>query len=76
MGLWKYIRGSWDNFTQFIRYDIGGSTKVGFGMSPLKDKYSNLCLIARYSKGTVTDYAEIRFGQISWTLAFICAVQD
>ena len=32
-----------------------------------------MCLIAR---DTVADYAEIRSGQISWTLVVIHAVQD
>ena len=68
---------SWDNFT-FIRYDIGGGTKVWFwhdlwqGKAPLKERYPNLCLIARDSEATVVDYAEIRSEQLSWMPVFIC----
>ena len=68
---------SWDNFT-FIRYDIGGGTKVWFwhdlwqGKAPLKERYPNLCFIARDSEATVVDYAEIRSEQVSWMPVFIC----
>ena len=68
---------SWDNFT-FIRYDIHSGTKVWFwhdlwqGKAPLKERYPNLCLIARDSETTVVDYAEIRSEQLSWMPVFIC----
>ncbi len=82
VGLPKYIRSGWDSFTQFIRYDVGDGPKVQFwhdlwhGETHLKERYPNLCLIARQSEATVADYVECKHERLSWIPVFNRAVQD
>jgi hypothetical protein len=59
VGLWKYIRGGWNSFVGFLRYDVGDGTKLRFwhdlwqGETLLKERFPNLCFLERDSEATV-----------------------
>ena len=76
MGLWKNIRGGWDNFSLFIRFAVGYISKKFSGiicgmMRLLLKRNLSLFLIARNKEPKVADYWEYKNGFFFFFLEFV-----
>ena len=69
--LWKFIRSGWLNFSKFIRYDVGNSTRVKFWNDvwcrdrPLKEVFPNLYNISWSRDASVSEVMCYANGRIS-----------
>jgi exonuclease III len=82
VGLWKHIRRGWDKFAQYVRFEVGMGSKIGFwhdtwcGSQPLKQTFPSLFRIARYKEAWVKDNFVWRNGVVEWNVLFVRDIQD
>jgi len=82
VGLWKYIRKGWENFSKFLRYEVGDGNRTRFwhdlwcGDTILKEVFPDFFGIARVKDASVADNLEILGGSIQWNVSFVREAHD
>jgi hypothetical protein len=82
VSVWKHIRRGWDNFFNFLRFEVGVGSNVRFwhdkwcGDSPLKLFYPALFSIARYKDAWVADNLSVQDRVAQWNVVFTRLGQD
>jgi hypothetical protein len=82
VGLWKFIRKGWENFSKFLRFEVGDGSRIRFwhdlwcGDSILKEVFPDLFGIARVKDASVADNLESLGGSIQWNVSFIREAHD
>jgi len=82
VSVWKHIRKGWDNFYNFVCFEVGDGYNVRFwhdiwcGDSLLKLCYPALFNIARYKDAWVVDNLFVQDRVAQWNGVFMRLVQD
>ena len=77
VGVWKCIRRGWDNFKQYVQFEVGDGSRVLFwhdvccGELPLKILFPALFNIACTKEAWVEENMDIAHGVIHWNVMFI-----
>ena len=82
VGLWKFIRASWDDFSRHSAFQVGDGAQVKFwldtwcGDQPLQDTFPNLFRLARVLDVSVADHLQILGTSHHWDVVFSRQAQD
>ena len=82
MGIWKFIRKGWEEFSSFTRFEGGDSSKVSFlqdfwcEVLPLKGAFPELFSIACLRDASVEDNLQFSNSSSQWNANFIRAAHD
>ena len=82
VGLWKFIRACWDDFSRHSAFKIGDGSRVKFwcdtwcGDQPLRDSFPNLYRLARVPDASVADHLQLLGPSHHWDVTFSRQVQD
>jgi hypothetical protein len=80
VGVWKHIRKWWDNFSNFVCFEVGVGSKVRFwhdiwcGDRHLRHVFPTLFTIARQIDAWVADNFQCHDGLIEWNVCFMRSV--
>ena len=82
MGLWKFIRRGWEEFSSFTRFEGGDSSKVSFlqdfwcEVLPLKGAFPELFSIACLRDAFVAIHIQSSNGSLHWDVNFVRVTHD
>lgn len=82
VGLWKYIRQMWGQFSQHINFEAGDVSKIKFWHDvwckdrPLKVAFTELFSLARMNEASVEDNQKLLNGSLQWEVNFTHAAQN
>jgi hypothetical protein len=82
VGVWKCIRRGWDNFKQYVQFEVGDGSRVLFwhdvwcGELPLKILFPALFNIACTKEAWVEENMDIAHSFIHWNVMFIRPVHN
>jgi hypothetical protein len=82
VGVWKCIWRGWDNFKQYVQFEVGDGSRVLFwhdvwcGELPLKILFPALFNIACTEEAWVEENMDIAHSFIHWNVMFIRPVHN
>jgi hypothetical protein len=82
VGVWKHIRRGWENFRNFVRFEVGNGSNISFwhdwwcGDRSLKQCFPALFSIVRNKDAMVGDNLAVHNGVIQWNVLFTRQIQD
>lgn len=74
VGLWKFIRRGWEEFSRFTRFEVSDGSKINFchdmwcGEQPLKEVFSELFSIACSRDPSMADHLPFLNGSPQWLI--------
>ena len=82
VGLWKFIRAGWDDFSRHSAFKVGDGSRVKFwcdtwcGDQPLRDSFPDLFRLARVLNASVADHLQLLGSSHHWDVVFSRHAQD
>ena len=76
MGLWRYIRSGWLNFSKLLVYDVGDGIRVKFwkhlwcGDGTLQEAFPELYRLSRSKDSSVAEVMGWSMGRFDWNVQF------
>jgi hypothetical protein len=82
VGVWKHIRRGWEDFRNFVRFEVGSGANISFwhdrwcGDSSLKQCFPALFCIVRNKDAMVAENLVVLNGVVQWNVLFTRHIQD